>query len=358
MAGVISGGAMGRILEASLRALALLAVIAIGAPSPAAAQATDPRGIGVVIIDFKPVNIHPQGIGVVIIDFKQTNFIMPLAKDRRAFDSVEQYHDWLRSTLNFRNRDGGSWDVAIVVEGQGFAYDSTLTNLVPVADPVATFIGGVTGEIEIGGNTICVNAERCANAVDPFTLVANADVHIDSATTFDQGARTASLAYARTQLGLGENGQREHARVVATTAQTSGGFEILSWSQNPEPVLVCDQLVSIEESNCYWMPKEGEAWIEVIGTNELGVGVNRTGKVEDVHGHCYAVQDASLYRSAKDVSAVTVRLEAYGWELDTSPNRFAARPNSLLSVHHGEDPWGVSEGMERYLDTDVTPDCN
>lgn len=123
-------------------------------------------------------------------------------------------------------------------------------------------------------------------------------------------------------------------------------------------LLVCDQLVSIEESNCYWMPKEGEAWIEVIGTNELGVGVNRTGKVEDVHGHCYAVQDASLYRSAKDVSAVTVRLEAYGWELDTSPNRFAARPNSLLSVHHGEDPWGVSEGMERYLDTDVTPDCN
>lgn len=174
MAGVISGGAMGRILEASLRALALLAVIAIGAPSPAAAQATDPRGIGVVIIDL----------------------------------------------------------------------------------------------------------------------------------------------------------------------------------------LVCDQLVSIEESNCYWMPKEGEAWIEVIGTNELGVGVNRTGKVEDVHGHCYAVQDASLYRSAEDVSAVTVRLEAYGWELDTSPNRFAARPNSLLSVHHGEDPWGVSEGMERYLDTDVTPDCN
>ena len=191
MAGVISGGAMGRILEASLRALALLAVIAIGAPSPAAAQATDPRGIGVVIIDLKPVNIHPQGIGVVIID-----------------------------------------------------------------------------------------------------------------------------------------------------------------------LLVCDQLVSIEESNCYWMPKEGKAWIEVIGTNEIGVGVNRTGKVEDVHGHCYAVQDASLYRSAKDVSAVTVRLEAYGWELDTSPNRFAARPNSLLSVHHGEDPWGVSEGMERYLDTDVTPDCN
>lgn len=358
MAGINQSGVKGRKLHVLFRALALLAVCTFTAPALANEAAPDPRGIGVIIIDFKVVEMNPRGIGVIIIDFMTTNSVVPLAEDRRVFDSEEHYFDWLRSSFNFRNRDGDAWDVSIVTRGHGYAYDRGLTNLLPVADPLATFIGGRTGEVQIGENVVCVNAERCSNAVDPFTLSASPDVELASATAFDEGARAASLSYARTSLGAGDHGKWEHARVVSTTSQVSGGFEVLDWNRTPEAELVCDNLVSIEDSNCYWVPKSGEAWFEVIGANELTVGVSRLGKVEDKNGHCYQVVDATADESGSDITAISVRMESYGWELDNSPSRFGTRPNVVSSAHIGEDPWGVSGGMEREVVTDVVADCN
>lgn len=329
-------------------AAALFAIFAFAAPAQAEVH---PQGRG---------NIDPYAIGVIIIEIMPVNPLLGLVDEMRSFDSADHYFDWVRSTFQFDEREDGTWQATFVIRGQGYAFDPSLTELRPVADPIATFIGGRTGKVQIGETEICVNAERCAGAVDPFTLASPTE-EISSNSPFDQGDRSASLVYERTIMEEDDPllGTREHARMAATTTQSSSAFRIVSWNETPRAELVCDALYpGLEESNCYWVPDANEAWIEVEGANELSVDIRRIGKVEDVRGHCYNVVDHVRGDSQENLTDLTVRVETYGWELDTSPNRFLTRPNEVQSTHHGRDESGVNTGTELHFATDIVPVCN
>lgn len=334
-----------RKLPVLLQGALLLAAVTFASPASAEVH---PQGLG---------DISPHALGALVI-VPVRDSILPLPDQMRSFESKEAYLTWVQSTLNFQEKDAGM-QANIITAGQAFAYNEDLTELVPVEDPIATFIGGRSGYVQIGEDTYCVNAERCSNAVDPYALGALV-IHPAIGQDFDKGRFSAEVTYLRSAMDGWDPvlGAQEHARAQATTVQASGGFEIVAWNQSPEPKLVCDALLSgLEESNCYWVPVDGAAWIETTGSNELSVELRTTGKVEDQEGFCYSVEGGHVSARATDVSRLTVQVESYGWANDPSPSRFGNRPTSLRALHEGKDGSGSGNQSLR-LDTDIAADCS
>jgi hypothetical protein len=326
----------------------LLGGIVFYAQAPAAhAGYSGPQGLA---------SVTPRGLMPMILNVPPQGSILPLPDEIRKFANEEEYYDWLRSTFDF-TIEGGREFTTIVTVGQAFAYNADLSALVPVSDPVATFIGGRLGMIEIGGKSYCVDGSRCGNAVDPFSLMPMI-LRPTLGTLFPAGDESvrAELDYHRETLAIHdhEKGWKEHARMQAITVQESNGTQIVAWNPNPTPRLVCDSLLAtLEGPNCYWIPEAGEAWIQVVGSNELTTELAPFGKIVDVNGKCHDVMYDKWVERARDVSRLEVRTEVYGWENDTHLHR----PTSVRSVHGGTDGNGSLVGTELQLPTDVPPEC-
>jgi len=326
----------------------LLGGVVFYAHAPAAqASYMGPQGLA---------SVGPRGLMPMILNVPPEGSILPLPDEIRQFADEAEYYDWLRVTFDFTS-EGGREFTTIVTVGQAFAYTSDLSALVPVSDPVATFIGGRYGTIDIGGKIYCVDGSRCGNPVDPFSLMPMI-LRPTLQTRFPSGDESvrAELDYHREALAIydGAKGAWEHARMYSLTVQESNGTQIVAWNQNPTPRLVCDSLLAnLEDENCYWIPVEGEAWIEVVGSNELTAEIAAFGKIADMHGKCHDVLYDKRTERARNVTKLEVRTEAYGWETD----RHLHRPTYIRSLHGGTAGNGKVAGTELQLATDVPPEC-
>lgn len=105
--------------------------------------------------------------GSVEFDAAGAHFILDVPSSAREFSDLDQYAQFLKTTLNasleYEGKDLVGWTVnaqvldTVVVPDPGHPEGFRISD-----DVVADFVGGLTGFIRIGGTELCVNEALCA----------------------------------------------------------------------------------------------------------------------------------------------------------------------------------------------------
>lgn len=98
--------------------------------------------------------------------------VIPLLNSVRAFDTREDYIAFMHSAFNFLQdpADPRESSLTMVEYDQMYSLSADLQVAIPVTDPIATLVGGRYGMVIVGGNEYCVDADRCEDPVDVFSL--------------------------------------------------------------------------------------------------------------------------------------------------------------------------------------------
>lgn len=141
--------------------------------------------------------------GEVTFDASDFKSIFPVAETKLSFETRAQFAAFLEQALNAKVEyapDGVplAADLTVKLIGEPIAVGPNGVDPIPVSDPVATMLGGLTGEMQIGDEVFCVNGERCADPVNPLALI------VADSEPFPQAAPASLAIPAQSNQGLGD----------------------------------------------------------------------------------------------------------------------------------------------------------
>lgn len=113
--------------------------------------------------------------GEVTFDASGGHAAFPVSETQLSFKDWHEYALFLQETFNAElefDEGGGVVSLFLTVStiGEPLALSPSLEDLIPVRDPIATMVGGISGTVEIKGEVHCVNQDRCTNARSPLAL--------------------------------------------------------------------------------------------------------------------------------------------------------------------------------------------
>jgi hypothetical protein len=144
-----------------------------------AACATDP-GVDPNVDDLEPNDAVPVEITPVVLSPQLDDAGLPIAgtltidtskgrmdlthlipDEPRTFASWDEVHRWTAENLNAEtvtDEEGHISSRLAVGYGQTVRYDTEANEMVPVANPISTMLGGTSGYIVVAGKQVCVDS--------------------------------------------------------------------------------------------------------------------------------------------------------------------------------------------------------
>lgn len=108
-----------------------------------------------------------DGPGVLLVDARNDRAAFPTIQGEFAFSDRPEFLTFMKDVLNAKlypndvNPDG--FELEVRMFGKPWMYDSLTSTVIPVNDPLTTFLGGETGFLTIEGKRECVNLDICGN---------------------------------------------------------------------------------------------------------------------------------------------------------------------------------------------------
>lgn len=321
--------------------------------------------------EAEPVRFLRDVEGELTIDASDPFTAFPTPVEMLSFSSWEEYAEFLEEMFNVVRHIGpGGETVALAASwtmiGEPWALSPDMTDIVPVTDPIATFVGGISGFVEIGGEKHCVNSDRCENAINPLGLgpVQSLEYSESSLNSEAEHEDTPALAVAAPPFSIRAGITHALSYVqdwwtnplghvldfTATTIQGEGGYNRWVGHILRDPVMICGAEAGLPEYLCVYYPP---MFYLARGRNFLSATMTSTGP-KWVSGQCSTHRVISN-ASGADVPRVTARQSFF---VRGFPLRIGFTPTNVRGNHLGLDrDYGTVDLKNTYLPVYYPPEC-
>jgi hypothetical protein len=106
--------------------------------------------------------------GVLSIDAREGRFLMQLEAKPRRFESREAFDAFVRETLGATARPDGTLVGRTEQSGELHHWDEAAQVLYRVTDPIAATIGGLSGEVLLGQERLCFDADGTCDGLPSY----------------------------------------------------------------------------------------------------------------------------------------------------------------------------------------------